>query len=70
MKHSGACVDWVDCCFCRGHAENQPAVPDIDRRKSKNVAKEAPIRLGISAVKQKMAPKIMRQSIYALRSWV
>jgi len=41
--------------FCGRHAENQPASADIDRRESKNIAKEGPIRLGISAVDQEMS---------------
>jgi hypothetical protein len=38
-----------------GHAENQPTVPDINGRKSKNIAEEGAVRLGISAVEQEMS---------------
>jgi len=54
MMQSGACIEWVDGGLCRGHAENQPAMPDIDARKSKSVTKEGPIRFRIPAMKQKV----------------
>ncbi len=50
----GTSIGWMDCCFSRGHSENQPAVAGIDGRKSKNIAKKCPVRFRISTMQQKM----------------
>ena len=54
MTRGGVCIEWVDGGLGSRHAENQPAMPDIDGRKSKNVPKKAPVRLRISAMEQEM----------------
>jgi hypothetical protein len=54
MMLSGACIDRVNGGLGRRHAENQPAMPNIDGRKFQNVTKESPIRFRISAMEQEM----------------
>ena len=48
-------VERVNPRFGGRHGENQPTFADIDGSEAKNIAKEGPVRLRISAVKQEMS---------------
>jgi len=48
-------VQGVNRGFRGGHAEDQPAAPNVDGAEFKNIAKKGSVRLGISAVKQEMS---------------
>lgn len=49
--------------FCRRQAEDQPSCTDVQRTKSKNVAKEGSVGLGMGTVKKKMCTTKHGQSI-------
>jgi hypothetical protein len=41
---------WVDCGFCRGQGEYQPAMTRVDRLEPENVVKECAVRIRVLAV--------------------
>lgn len=47
-------IYWVNCGFCRGHREDEPASTHVNRGETKHIAKESAVSLGILAVKKEM----------------